>query len=119
MRPRRGNCFSGRLHRVCGWSRARKRDDVLADKYKSPQDRPRRQASTGLASGLKHPLNAGVHFRLVETLAPGDLVNADLDLLLEPLVLSKKLGDSFLQEIVGAATGPGGELVELNFLVLK
>jgi len=68
---------------------------------------------------LKHPFNAGVHFLLVEAFAAGSLVNTDLDLLLEPGILGKKLGNRFLHEIVGAAAGLSGRLVELNFLILR
>jgi hypothetical protein len=38
---------------------------------------------------------------------------------LEPLVLSKKLGNSFSHQVVGAATGLCGQLVQLKFLIFR
>ncbi len=72
---------------------------------------------TGCASRLKHAFNAGVHVLLLNPLAASNLLNTGLDVLLEPLVASKKLGNSLLHEIVSATPGLGGKLVEFNFLI--
>jgi len=79
----------------------------------------RRREPTECASGLEHPLNAGVHFFFLDELAACDLVDSDLHLLLKPLVVGKQPGDRFLHQIVGASPSLEGKLVELGFLILR
>ena len=47
------------------------------------------QGPNGCASRLKHPLNASVHFLFFDKFTSGNLVQADLNLCLEPFVMSE------------------------------
>ena len=62
-------------------------------------------------SRLEHPFNAGVHFILFDELAASDLVNAYLDLLLEPLGVGEKTCDCFLDKFVGSPSSSGRKFV--------
>ncbi len=68
---------------------------------------------------IGHPLNAGVHFFFLNEFTTRNLVDADLHLLLKPLVVGKQTGDGLLHQIVGASPSPQGKLVELKFLILR
>ena len=56
------------------------------------------------ASTLEHTLNTGVHFFLFNEFAARDLVETQLNLLLEPLVMSKQPGNRLLHKIVGGSS---------------
>jgi hypothetical protein len=71
------------------------------------------------ASRLEHSLHAGVHFLFLDEFAAGYLVDANLDLLLEPIVMRQQAGNRFLDELIGSPAGLHGKLVELNFLGLR
>ncbi len=64
------------------------------------------------------PLNASVHFFFLNEFAPFNLVDSNLHLLLEPLVVGKKLGNGFPHELVGSPSGLGGKIVKLGFLII-
>jgi hypothetical protein len=67
---------------------------------------------------LEHPLNAGVHLVFFDKFATRNLVDTYLHLLFEPLRVGQHLRDRLLYQLVRAAAGLRGELIELDFLVL-
>lgn len=79
---------------------------------------PRRQAPTGCVLRLSiRSTRASISVSSMSS-AARDLINSLPNLLLEPLVLGQKPGNSLLHEVVSAMSGPDGQFVELNFLPL-
>jgi len=93
--------------------------NALGDNRKYLASPQQQQGPSGCASRLEHPLNAGVHFFLFDKLASCNLVDANLDLCLEPFVMSKQLGNRFLYQLVGSPSCLGGKLIQLDFLILR
>ncbi len=48
-----------------------------------------------------------------------NLINANLHLLLEPVIVGKQLGNGLLHQIVGASSCPGGQFVQLRILTFE
>ena len=67
-------------------------------------------------SRLKHALDASVHFFFFDEFASCDLIDANLHLLLEPLVIGKEPGNGLLHKLIDPASGFGGELGKLRLL---
>jgi hypothetical protein len=77
------------------------------------------KAPSGYVSRFKHPLNAGIHFVLVDEFAARNLVDPDLHLLFEPRVMGKHASHGFLDQIIRSASGSEGEIVQLGFLTFE
>jgi hypothetical protein len=120
-RPRLGNCFSERaaLLEFPNGRLSERWVMLLVDNRKCPASPQLQQGPSGCASRLEHPLNAGVHFFLFDKLASCNLVDANLNLCLEPFVMSKQLGNRFLYQLVGSPSCLCGKLIQLDFLILR
>ncbi len=80
---------NGQHHRLSGSWAALGNYDAAVDRSRCSRDRQRLLAPNEFASRAEHVFNASVHFSFVNELSATYLVNADLDLLLEPIVMRK------------------------------
>jgi hypothetical protein len=93
--------------------------DALAGSRECPPNRRQRRGPNECVSRLQHALDASVHLFFFDEFTSCYLVDANLDLLLEPLVMGKELGNGLLHQIIGSTSAPDSELVKLGFLIWR
>jgi hypothetical protein len=78
----------------------------------------RKRLTSGCASRLEHPPNAGIHFLFFDEFTALNLIDSNLYLFLKPFVMSKQAVNGLLHQFISSASRSDGQLIELSFLTL-